>query len=96
MQVRKVPGADAGPVSVRFPVSHGTIRSGRGTGAAVRRRSMTRTAHAGYRGPVLTFLDALKRVLVGRPFRTERLRQAPLGKRLALPLLSSNALPSGA
>jgi len=43
---------------------------------------------------VLTFLDALKRILVGRPFRTERLKQAPLRRRLALPLLSSNALSS--
>ncbi|GAA3687611.1 APC family permease [Arthrobacter ginkgonis] len=51
-------------------------------------------APRGYRGSVLTFLDALKRVLVGRPFRTERLRQAPLRKRLAFPLLSSNALSS--
>ncbi|MGJ9401832.1 APC family permease [Arthrobacter sp. KK5.5] len=43
---------------------------------------------------MLTFLDALKRILVGRPFRTERLKQAPLRRRLALPLLSSNALSS--
>ncbi|MET1034102.1 MAG: APC family permease [Arthrobacter sp.] len=43
---------------------------------------------------MLTFLDALKRILVGKPFRTERLKQAPLRRRLALPLLSSNALSS--
>ncbi|MGG5751344.1 APC family permease [Zafaria sp. Z1313] len=43
---------------------------------------------------MLTFLDALKRMLVGRPFRTESLKQAPLRRRLALPLLSSNALSS--
>ncbi|GAA4369584.1 APC family permease [Paeniglutamicibacter cryotolerans] len=43
---------------------------------------------------MLTFLDALKRILVGRPFRTERLKQAPLRKRSALPIFSANALSS--
>lgn len=43
---------------------------------------------------MLTFLDALKRILVGRPFRTERLKQAPLRKRSALPVFSANALSS--
>ncbi|ASN38975.1 APC family permease [Paeniglutamicibacter terrestris] len=43
---------------------------------------------------MLSFLDALKRILVGRPFRTERLKQAPLRKRLALPIFSASALSS--
>ncbi|GAA3321565.1 MULTISPECIES: APC family permease [Paeniglutamicibacter] len=43
---------------------------------------------------MLSFLDALKRILVGRPFRTERLKEAPLRKRLALPIFSASALSS--
>ncbi|PQZ95819.1 DNA-binding protein [Arthrobacter sp. MYb227] len=43
---------------------------------------------------MLSFLDALKRILVGRPFRTERLKQAPLRKRMALPIFSASALSS--
>ena len=43
---------------------------------------------------MLSFLAALKRILVGRPFRTERLKQAPLRKRLALPVFSASAFSS--
>ena len=43
---------------------------------------------------MLSFLAALKRILVGRPFRTERLKQAPLRKRLALPIFSASAFSS--
>jgi amino acid transporter len=43
---------------------------------------------------VLTFLDAVKRILVGRPFRSERLRETRLPKRLALPVFASDALSS--
>lgn len=43
---------------------------------------------------MLSFLDAVKRILVGRPFRTERLKQAPLRKRMALPIFSASALSS--
>lgn len=43
---------------------------------------------------VLTFLEALKRVLVGRPFETETQRRTPLRRFAALGKLSSNALSS--
>ncbi|WP_309079970.1 APC family permease [Zhihengliuella sp.] len=43
---------------------------------------------------MLTFLEALKRVLVGRPMQTESLKMAPLGRWVALGKLSSNALSS--
>ncbi|WP_312856808.1 APC family permease [Arthrobacter mobilis] len=43
---------------------------------------------------MLTFLDALKRLLVGKPFRSERLKQRPLPKREAFGLFSANALSS--
>jgi amino acid transporter len=43
---------------------------------------------------VLTFADAVKRVLVGRPFRSERLHETLLPKRIALPVLASDALSS--
>jgi amino acid transporter len=43
---------------------------------------------------VLTFFDALKRVLVGKPFRTERLKQEALPRRFAVPVFSANALSS--
>ncbi|WP_431709593.1 APC family permease [Glutamicibacter uratoxydans] len=38
--------------------------------------------------------DGLKRILVGRPFRTERLKRKPLPPRIALPIFSSSALSS--
>ena len=43
---------------------------------------------------MLTFLDALKRLLVGKPFRSERLKPQPLPKREAFGLFSANALSS--
>jgi amino acid transporter len=43
---------------------------------------------------VLTFLGAAKRVLVGRPFRNDRLPPRPLPKKTAMPLFSANALSS--
>jgi amino acid transporter len=43
---------------------------------------------------VLTFLDALKRLLVGKPFRSERLKPQSLPKREAFGLFSANALSS--
>ncbi|GAB2679659.1 APC family permease [Thalassiella azotivora] len=43
---------------------------------------------------MLTFTGALKRVLVGRPFRSERLQQTLLPKRVALPVFASDALSS--
>ncbi|MBG6085689.1 APC family permease [Zhihengliuella flava] len=43
---------------------------------------------------MLTFLEALKRVLVGRPFETESLKQQPLKRFSGLGKLSSNALSS--
>jgi amino acid transporter len=42
--------------------------------------------------PSLT--DAVKRVLVGRPFRSERLSETLLPKRIALPVFASDALSS--
>jgi amino acid transporter len=38
--------------------------------------------------------DAIKRVLVGRPFRSERLSETLLPKRIALPVFASDALSS--
>jgi amino acid transporter len=43
---------------------------------------------------VLTFFDAVKRVLVGRPFGNERLKRPLLPKRIALPVFASDALSS--
>ena len=43
---------------------------------------------------VLTFADAVKRVLVGRPFSNERLSETLLPKRIALPVFASDALSS--
>lgn len=43
---------------------------------------------------VLTFFNAFKRVLVGRPFRNERLTHTLLPKRIALPVYASDALSS--
>jgi len=43
---------------------------------------------------VLSFLEALKRVLVGRPEISGRFRPAPMRRRFALPALSTNALSS--
>ncbi|MHA7281242.1 APC family permease [Arthrobacter sp. MDT2-2] len=43
---------------------------------------------------MLTFLEAVKRVLVGKPFASDRLRNRSLPKRLALPVLSASALSS--
>ena len=45
---------------------------------------------------VLTFLNALKRVLVGRPYGNERLSRTLLPKRIALPVYASDALSSAA
>ncbi|MHA7284127.1 APC family permease [Arthrobacter sp. TMS2-4] len=43
---------------------------------------------------MLTFLEAVKRVLVGKPFASDRLRNRSLPKRLALPAFSASALSS--
>lgn len=43
---------------------------------------------------VLTFLEAVKRVLVGKPFASDRLRNKALPKRLAMPVFSASALSS--
>ncbi|MCZ2403757.1 APC family permease [Paenarthrobacter sp. Z7-10] len=43
---------------------------------------------------VLTFFNAIKRVLVGRPFRNDRLAHTLLPKRIALPVFASDALSS--
>ncbi len=43
---------------------------------------------------VLTFFEAVKRVLVGKPFRNDRLRHQTLPKRIAMPVFSANALSS--
>ncbi|MGY5317756.1 APC family permease [Neomicrococcus lactis] len=43
---------------------------------------------------MLSFLDALKRAVVGQPFKTRRIPDKPMSKRLALPLLSANPLSS--
>jgi amino acid transporter len=43
---------------------------------------------------VLTIADAAKRVLVGRPFRSDRLHHTLLPKRIALPVFASDALSS--
>lgn len=47
-----------------------------------------------YPGVVSTFTSFTKRLLVGRPFRTDRLQQTLLPKRLALPVFSADALSS--
>jgi amino acid transporter len=43
---------------------------------------------------VLTIADATKRLLVGRPFRSDRLHHTLLPKRIALPVFASDALSS--
>ncbi|HET8795429.1 MAG TPA: APC family permease [Arthrobacter sp.] len=43
---------------------------------------------------MLTFFDAVKRVLVGKPFGNERLTRRLLPKRIALPVFASDALSS--
>lgn len=43
---------------------------------------------------MLSFLDALKRAVVGQPFITRRIPDKPMPKKLALPLLSANPLSS--
>ena len=43
---------------------------------------------------MLTILNAVKRVLVGRPFRNDRLSHTLLPKRIALPIFASDALSS--
>jgi amino acid transporter len=43
---------------------------------------------------VLNFFNAFKRVLVGRPFRTDKLSHTLLPKRIALPIFASDALSS--
>ena len=43
---------------------------------------------------VLNFFNAFKRVLVGRPFRNEKLSHTLLPKRIALPVFASDALSS--
>ena len=45
---------------------------------------------------MLTFLNALKRILVGRPYGNERLSHTLLPKRIALPVYASDALSSAA
>ncbi|WP_018134411.1 amino acid permease [Acaricomes phytoseiuli] len=48
----------------------------------------------GYSREVLTFFNALKRVVVGKPFRNDRMAQTLLPKRTALPVFASDALSS--
>ena len=43
---------------------------------------------------VLTFFGAAKRVLVGKPFRSDMRRRQTLPKRWAMPVFSANALSS--
>ncbi|HEY1157108.1 MAG TPA: APC family permease, partial [Arthrobacter sp.] len=43
---------------------------------------------------MLTILNAVKRVLVGRPFRNDRLSHTLLPKKIALPIFASDALSS--
>ena len=45
---------------------------------------------------MLTFFNALKRILVGRPYGNERLSRTLLPKRIALPVFASDALSSTA
>ncbi|TDK24125.1 APC family permease [Arthrobacter crusticola] len=45
-------------------------------------------------GAVLTFFGAAKRVLVGKPFRSDRRRRQTLPQRWAMPTFSANALSS--
>lgn len=47
-----------------------------------------------YRVRVLQILNAVKRVLVGRPFRNDKLSHTLLPKRIALPIFASDALSS--
>ena len=41
---------------------------------------------------MLTFFNALKRILVGRPYGNEQLSRTLLRKRVALPVYASDAL----
>ncbi|WP_235830692.1 APC family permease [Arthrobacter cheniae] len=43
---------------------------------------------------MLTFLEAVKRILVGKPFASDRLRNRSLPKRFAMPVFSASALSS--
>ncbi|OMH29683.1 DNA-binding protein [Tersicoccus phoenicis] len=43
---------------------------------------------------MLTFFNAIKRILVGKPFRNDRLGHTLLPKRIALPVFASDALSS--
>ena len=45
---------------------------------------------------MLTFFNAIKRILVGRPYGNERLSHTLLPKRIALPVYASDALSSAA
>lgn len=71
-------------LAVSTSVSFPRIARGRGGRAPL----------ADYAGAVLTFLEALKRILVGRPEMSGRLRPTPLKRGRALPVLSTNALSS--
>lgn len=55
---------------------------------------MTQGHRADYRSQVLSLLNAVKRVIVGRPFRNDRLAHTLLPKRIALPVFASDALSS--
>src|SRR5436305_642329 len=59
-------------------------------GAAVPRRAAARP----YAFCVSKLTTAVKRILVGRPFRSERLSHTLLPKRIALPVFASDALSS--
>lgn len=43
---------------------------------------------------MLTFFDAIKRILVGKPYRNDRITHTLLPKRIALPVFASDALSS--
>jgi hypothetical protein len=49
---------------------------------------------ARYRGRVARVLESVRRLLVGRPYDTERLNRRPLGRSTALPVFSANAWSS--
>lgn len=57
-------------------------------------RESARAGCGDYPGLVLTFLDALKRILIGRPEMSGRTRFVPLRRRVALPALATNAISS--
>lgn len=69
-----------------------TPRTGRGTHASDGLRGTGRTGLAWAAVPSL--VDAAKRLVVGRPLRSERLGETLLPKRLALPVFASDALSS--